>query len=30
LDQINFVVPASVTPGCFVSLAVKARRAHFE
>lgn len=24
LDQINFVVPASVTPGCFVSLAVKA------
>ncbi|MCE5307105.1 MAG: hypothetical protein LLG20_05645 [Acidobacteriales bacterium] len=24
LDQINFVVPATVTPGCFVSLAVKA------
>jgi len=24
LDQINFKVPASVTPGCFVSLAVKA------
>ncbi len=26
LDQINFVVPGTVTPGCFVSLAVKAGR----